>query len=497
MPGFSFRDWELVMREPKLMRVIGGKEPTVNTSSEETWAFAPHMATALRQWQLWWDPSWFLKFNSNGRSSTVNSNMTAIRTVCLQHNVTTDTTVIDFPDLKEFETYTYNGTLSTTLGPNAFGQDGPGFKDPDTVKTVWINNTDGVFTAKLIIMEAMANTSSSIRSILACAVDARWAQASSQQSDRYLNAAITTRALDQRPSKLPKKSYTSPVESQDHAFLPKNGSWLRITADLDFLNALTPVVPYLSPTLSLTTPASTISNIFMSMNYRIIPPTKHILDYNYNFYETAVSTLVADGISRIGYSRQLESTTFYANGTNYAPDNQIQQIIKSGPPPDAENFTEMQLDGNLLGIYAFKARTPTDFGAIAVLALYIVIATIHTAHTIFRRRTLSAWQRLEDFAALLINSRQAPLALGDTCSGIECAATRAKAARIVVVGHGSTEGGVGSRHKDIEDSGGLEEQKEMECLGEEEVQLIFVEEAANGSRSLGRVEPDVKYGKLD
>lgn len=137
----------------------------------------------------------------------------------------------------------------------------------------------------------------------------------------------------------------------------------------------------------------------------------------------------------------------------------------------------------------------------AVLALYIVIATTHTAHTILRRRTSSAWQRLEDFAALLINSRQAPLALGDTCSGIDRAATRAKAARIVVVGHGSTEDGVGSRHKDIGDSssytGVLEEQEEMECLGEEEVQLIFVEEAANGSRSLGRVEPDVKYGKLD
>ena len=108
---------------------------------------------------------------------------------------------------------------------------------------------------------------------------------------------------------------------------------------------------------------------------------------------------------------------------------------------------------------------------------------------------------LEDFAALLINSHQAPLALGDTCSGIDCAATRAKAARIVVVGHGSTEDGVGSRHKDIKDSssytGVLEEQKEIEFFGEEEVQLIFMEEAANGSRSLGRVEPDVKYGKLD
>ena len=144
---------------------------------------------------------------------------------------------------------------------------------------------------------------------------------------------------------------------------------------------------------------------------------------------------------------------------------------------------------------------PTDFVAMAILALYIVIATTHTAHTLFRHRTLSGWQRLEDFAALLINSRQAPLALGDTCSGIDCAATRAKAVRIVVVGHGSTEDGVRIKHKDIEDSssytGFLEEQKEIKCFGEEEVQLIFVEEAANGSRSLGRVEPDVKYGKLD
>ncbi|KAL9630512.1 MAG: hypothetical protein Q9164_006377 [Protoblastenia rupestris] len=424
--------------------------------------------------------------------------MTAVRTVCLQHNVTTDTTVINFPDLKEFETYTYNGTLSATLGPNAFGQDGQGFEDPDIVRTVWINNTDEDFTAKLIIMEAMANVSSSIRSILACAVDARWVQAHSQQSDMVSDAAITTKALEQRPFKPRKESYTSAVETKDHAFLPTNGSWLRITANLDFLNALTPVVPYLSPTLDLTKPASTISNIFMSMGYRIIPPlttlSEHKRYYNYSFYETAVSTLVADGISRIGYSRQLESAIFYANGTK---DEQI----KSGPPPDAEKFTEMQMDGDLLGIYTFKARVPTDFGAMAILALYIVIATIHTAHTLFRHRTLSSWQRLEDFAALLINSRQAPLALGDTCSGIDCAATRAKVARIVVVGHGSTEDGVGIRHKDIEDSssytGVLEEQKEIECFREEEVQLIFVEEAANGSRSLGRVEPDVKYGKLD
>ena len=333
------------MHEPKSMRVIGGKEPFSNTTSE-TWAFAPHMATALRQWQLWWVPSWFFRFNSNGRSSTVKSNMTAVRTVCLQHNVTTDTTVIDFPDLKEFETYTYNGTSSAALGPNAFGQDGQGFEDPDIVRTVWINNTDKDFTAKLIIMEAMANVSSSIRSILACAVDARWVQAHSQQSDMVSNAAITAQALDERPFKPPKKNYTSAVETKDHAFLPTNGSWLRISASLDFLNALTPVVPYLSPTQSLTKPASTISNIFMSMDYRIIPPLTTLSEYkyyyNYSFYETAVSTLVADGISRVGYSRQLESAIFYANGTN-------DERIKSGPPPDAQNFTEMRMDGDLLG----------------------------------------------------------------------------------------------------------------------------------------------------
>ena len=347
MPGFYSRQWDLVMREPKLMRVIVGNEPIVNTTSE-TWAFAPHMATALRQWQLWYVPSWFFRFNSNGRSSTVKSNMTAVRTVCLQHNVTTDTTIIDFPDLKEFETYNYTRTLSAALGPNAFGQDGQGFEDPDTVRTVWMNNTDEVFTAKLVIMEAMANISSSIRSILACAVDARWAQAYSQQSDMVSYAAITTTALDERSLKPSKKSYTSPVETKDHAFLPTNGSWLRITANLDFLNALTPIVPYLSPTQNLTKPASTISNIFMSMGCRIIPPSpptslseyKHY--YNYAVYETAVSTLVADGISRIGYSRQLESATFYANGTK-------DKLIESGPPPDAENFTEMQMDGNLLG----------------------------------------------------------------------------------------------------------------------------------------------------
>lgn len=333
------------MREPKLVRVIGGKEPVVNTTSE-TWAYAPHMATALRQWQLWWVPSCFFRFDSNGRSSTVKSNMTAVRTVYLQHNITTDTTVIDFPDLKEFEIYTYNGTLPTTLGSNAFGKDGQGYEDPDTVRTVWINNIEENFTAKLIIMEAMANVSSSIRSILACAIDARWVQAHSQQSDRVSDSAITTTALGERPFNPPKGGYTSAIEPKDHAFLPTNGSWLRLTANLDFLNATILVVPYLSPTQDLTNPASTISNILMSMGYRIISPLTTLSDYehyyNYDFYETAVSILVADGISRIGYSRQLESSTFNAKGIK-------DELINSGPPPDAENFTEMQMDGDLLG----------------------------------------------------------------------------------------------------------------------------------------------------
>ncbi|KAK3174394.1 hypothetical protein OEA41_001640 [Lepraria neglecta] len=340
VPDFFSWDWTLLLRELSFPRVIGGAE-AVGSTSPETWAFAPHIATAFRQNQLWWDRSWFRRFNANGRASTVESQMAAL------------------PNLKEYEFYTYNiqssaWTKAVAVSPDLWSKDGQSFIDRESVKTQWIEYTAEAVTAGVVIMEAMTNISLPTRSILACAVDARWAKAQSQQIDGPISpsqAAVTATALHQRLVH-PIEGYTMNIpEVSSHGFLPVNDtSWRPITASLDWLEALTPEVPYISPTLNLSTPASTLANIFMSTNHTSIAATNNTNEYMigtlYNFFETVISTLVADGISRVGYASQLESATFYANGAESACRSDILPNVCPGPPL-SEDFTMMHIRGDL------------------------------------------------------------------------------------------------------------------------------------------------------
>ena len=167
-------------------------------------------------------------------------------------------------------------------------------------------------------MEAMANTSFPNRSILACAIDA---QALSQQINGPISpsrAAITTQVLHQRRFKEIDGYILNYGEASSHGFLPEQeGSWYHIAANLDFLKALTASVPCLSPTPNLSRPASTLTHIFISTNHTSILPVNNTEYYArttpFKSHETIISTLVADGLSRVSHARQLDSV-FYANG---------------------------------------------------------------------------------------------------------------------------------------------------------------------------------------
>ena len=80
--------------------MIGGSE-AVGGTSPETWAYALHVATAFRPNQLWWDPSWLGRGGYSGRASTVESQLAAVRTVCVQQEVAIDSTSLEFPSLRE------------------------------------------------------------------------------------------------------------------------------------------------------------------------------------------------------------------------------------------------------------------------------------------------------------------------------------------------------------------------------------------------------------
>lgn len=179
-------------------------------------------------------------------------------------------------------------------------------------------------------------------------------------------------------------------------------------------------------------------------------------------------------------------------------------------------MTSLRAHSDLLLVYAFRAREVTDYLSIAVLAMYIIIAVSHAAFNIARGRSSHAWEKLEDFASLLLHSKHVPDSMANTCAGIESARVKAMNARAVVVVVGGGGGGIDSTNsKKVEGSakkegegggGGKPDDKEQGASnrtflgnkGEEEVQLVFSDDSMNKSPPpWRRVKPDIKYGKID
>lgn len=126
-----------------------------------------------------------------------------------------------------------------------------------------------------------------------------------------------------------------------------------------------------------------------------------------------------------------------------------------------------------LPVYASRARAKTDYLSIAILALYVVIALSHAIYTVALGRSSRSWEKLEDFIALLVNSRPAPDALGNTCAGVERIRTKGLNSRTVVLG------GNGDRKAEQgeEKEAGSGTQEYNGCWPEEEeVQLVFEDE---------------------
>lgn len=202
----------------------------------------------------------------------------------------------------------------------------------------------------------------SFRSALGCAIDARWIDSQSTQADGELDIAVTANALHRRKQSPGLKYY---------GFLPVEGSWSKIIATSDWLQALTPAVPDLSRELLLNAPKPTLANLLMSTNHAEIIPiysfSNGYLDQPYIFWEFVVSTLFADGVARIGYAQQLASNKTYVNNSRFTFTSCTEEActwsckdgwgsgapnmpnICGGPPPTDGNYTEMSFRGDLTG----------------------------------------------------------------------------------------------------------------------------------------------------
>ncbi|KAF7506008.1 hypothetical protein GJ744_012355 [Endocarpon pusillum] len=490
-PDTAHWDWTVIFRENSVARVLALHE------NIETWTRAPHVATAYVQDIFWWDPTWFLRFrvSPNGRVSVVKSQAANVRTACLWQNVTINTIQVQFPLLELYRTYFYHTTASVTVKPEIWSQDNACFVDPDLVRTIWIDGAQSIeaVTAGLVVLGPLASLNETMRPALACSIDARWGDSNHIQSDGPLNIAITA---DVR--------YPRHDDRSGSGFLPANDShWKHIKASMAWLDALTPTIPYQSPALNLTRPASTIANLLMSTGHIKLRPIDSVehgyKDAPYQFWESLIATYFADGVARVGYSRQLSSPLHFVEGSDRGGPDCIKNItiakhnVNTCPEdrPKSANLTAFSLEGQLPDIFAYRASAKTDFASIAIILVYVCIATTHFFYCLISRRSSRAWEKLEDLLALAHSSRPDPSVLSNTSAGMKESSTKAKTVRIVVMGNGTEE----PEESDKEERMGGSVVKAF-ARNEEAVQMRFVESMRDGT-TFGRVEARTKYGKMD
>ena len=345
-PDTSHWDWSFVVRDKTFTRLVDIHEHI------ETWARTPHVATAYVQNILWWDPTWFPQYTSP-RVSNVESKASNVRTACLWQTIMTNTSEVQVPQLESYGTYHYDFNVSITIQPDIWSQDNVSFTSPDQVRTVWIDGAQNIdaITAGLIVLAPLIHSNDKTRPALGCSIDARWDESHHVQSDGPLDITISADVIGPRED-----------DSGGSGFLPANNSdWKNIKATMDWLEALTPTVPYLSPTLNMTNPASTIANLLMSSDHTHIPPIDSVEDgygaFPYQFWESVIATYFAEGVARVGYSQQLEPAVHFVDGSNPGTSQCVISIpvvwqdldICSEDRPKGANLTPFSLQGQITG----------------------------------------------------------------------------------------------------------------------------------------------------
>ena len=348
-PNTTHWDWMVIFRDNDVARVLALH------NNIESWARAPHLATAYVQSIFWWDLTWFDRFrvNPSGRVSVVESQAANVRTACLWQSVTINTNQIQFPLLELYRTYLYDTTAPITVEPDIWSQDNASFVDPDIVRTIWIDGAQNIeaVTAGLVVLGPLASPNETVRSALVCSIDAWWGDSNHIQSDGLLDIAISADFTHARH-----------YDGSGSWFPPANNShWKHIKASMAWLDALTPTVPYLSPTLALTNSASTIANLLMSTDHAQLPPIDNFehryRDAPYQFWEFLITTYFADGVARVGYSQQLNSPLFFVEGSDREGRDCVKNIfiprrdVNTCPEdrPQSANLTTFSLEGQLTG----------------------------------------------------------------------------------------------------------------------------------------------------
>ena len=155
--------------------------------------------------------------------------------------------------------------------------------------------------------------------------------------------------------------------------------------------------------------------------------------------ETAIAVTVADGLSRFASSRaynigpDIQDWTLQASVTMDVNRDALlhgKQAVRL-PPPSDHNYIIQEMTLTIDG-YAYVASDIFDYLSTAVVAVYILVAALHTLWILHHQVTLSSWDTVTELIALFINSPPTR-ALDNTSAGIQRYTTYTKRLKIQAV----------------------------------------------------------------
>ena len=307
------------------------------------------------------------------------------------------------------------------------------FTNSTRISTEWINVpetvplSDNTTTTDLpsgfLSVLTPFSDSSDLANIFTCSIDARWAlgnQLGSPVGD--LDAEYVQRAEILRT-----RSFAPDLPGYQYNFLPiKDGSWRRLQIHTDWLNTLTPLLED-SGTSGWTSLAALFTGMGLDNGTGMIVEWSDVSAP----LECAIATVVADGMSRLGYSLNGGSLTHFSDSlaqVQWDDSLSSQQGMLAGtyqfPAPDPGPATQLHWSVVISG-YAYRADSVAYYLALSVLFLHAAMALCHVFYMLWKRICCSAWGSSTGLVVLAARSGTPQVASGatdvleNTSSGIE------------------------------------------------------------------------------
>lgn len=269
---------------------------------------------------------------------------------------------------------------------------------PEAVRLSDNSNTTDVPSAFLSV-QIPDSESSNTGTTFTCSIDARWAKAT------YTGGPVGDIDADYVQSATIQNTRPIPdLTGYQYNFLPiDDGSWRRVQIDIDWLNILTPLLG--NSTSGWTSLAALLTDMGMDNSTGIIAHWNDVP----SVLETIIATVVADGMSRQGYTANGGSSTQFSDALNLLPwDNSAssQQSLLAGTyafPPPVGTATQLHWSA-VVGGYAYRADSLAYYLALTVLFLHAALALGHVAYILRTRVCCDAWDSFLELMVLTAKS---------------------------------------------------------------------------------------------